>query len=657
MTLVSGPDAPVSSAPSPSSSTGASSLIDVRDLLDGGPSNKFAIAVDAPDAALTYGDLFEQVRTLAGVLKMRGIGPGARVALCAPRSAAMVVGALGIVASGAAYVALDPAHPSLRLVQLIERAGTAHVVTSAAHPMELAADLTVVSVDAAAGTCLCAAAPVPDVSKVTSAGPVGAARSPLDPAYVVFTSGSTGVPKGVVVSHAGLSNLIGWHHRAFELAKADRSTLIASPAFDASVWELWPAIAAGASLHVPPDDLRTDPAGLRDWLIEKSVTVSFVPTAVTEQLLALNWPKRAPLRMLLTGGDVLHRRPARDLPFDVVNNYGVSEASVVSTSGVVQPRSDADVASAPSIGAAIDGVELSVVDTALRPVAPGDPGELLIGGVSVALGYLDEPELTARAFVDAAIGGIAPARWYRTGDLVRRLPSGEYEHLGRIDEQVQVRGSRVELGEVAACLDRHLSVHTSVVTVRGEGVQQRLVAYVVAAEGAPFDRQVLRDFLASQLPDHMVPGAIVAMAALPITTNGKIDRSALPDPTPADRVARAWSAAETAADADPDAAAASEAVADPAVLEVVAGLICELLDLPSVDHRDNFFLLGGHSMLGAQLIARLDELFAVQLPLREVFQNPTVAGIAAQVEQAMVAELDLLSDEDVERLADALPES
>ena len=651
MTLVSDPDAAAAAGPAVS--------IDVRDLLGGRPSNKFAIAVDAPDATLTYVDLFDQVHTLAGVLKLRGIGPGDRVALCAPRSAAMVIGALGIVASGAAYVALDPAHPPLRLAQLIERAGTAHVVRSSAHPVDLPDTLTPISIDAAAGTCSCAAAPVPDVTAITAAA---AKRSPADPAYIVFTSGSTGVPKGVVVSHAGLSNLIGWHHRAFALAKTDRCTLIASPAFDASVWEVWPAIAAGASLHVAPDELRTDPAGLRDWLIEKSVTVSFVPTAVTEQLLTLNWPRRAPLRVLLTGGDVLHRRPASELPFDLVNNYGVSEASVVSTSGVVAPHSAGDTAAAsaaPPIGAAIDGVDLAVVDAALNLVGPGEPGELLIGGVSVALGYLDEPELTARAFVEAAVGGVA-ARWYRTGDLVRQLPDGAFEHLGRIDEQVQVRGSRVELGEIAASLDRHPAVNTSVVAVRGEGVRQRLVAYVVLANGAgTLDRQVLRDYVASQLPDHMVPGAIVLLPALPMTTNGKIDRAVLPDPAPSDRVTRAWAVADMAdaGDAGPAGgeAGADAIVADPAVLEVVAGLICELLDLPSVDHRDNFFLLGGHSMLGAQLIARLDELFAVQLPLREVFQNPTVAGIAAQVEQAMVAELDLLSDEDVERLADALP--
>ncbi len=645
MTLVSGPDTAAPAAP-------ASAPLDVRDLLEGRPASKFSIAIDAPDATLTYGDLYDQVQALAGVLKMRGIGPGDRVALCAPRSAAMVVGALGVVACGAAYVALDPAHPPLRLQQLIQRAGTDHVVTSAAHPMDLPPELTVVTIDAAAGTCSCAAARVPAVNAVA------AERSSLDPAYVVFTSGSTGVPKGVVVSHAGLSNLIDWHHRAFALAKGDRSTLIASPAFDASVWEVWPAIAAGASLHVPPDELRTDPAGLRDWLIEKSITVSFVPTAVTEQLLALNWPKRAPLRVLLTGGDVLHRRPSKDLPFDVVNNYGVSEASVVSTSGVVAPQGAGDASAAPPIGAAIDGVTLAVVDEGLSPVTPGDPGELLIGGVSVALEYLDEPELTARAFIEAAIGEQAPSRWYRTGDLVRRLPDGIFEHLGRIDEQVQVRGSRVELGEVAAALDRHPSVQACVVVLRGEGVHQRLVAYVVAADGAALDRQALRDFVANQLPDHMVPGAIVELSAMPVTVNGKIDRGALPDPAPSDRVTRAWSAAdagdgEAGAQTDP----AAEAMADPAVLEVVAGLICELLDLPSVDYRDNFFLLGGHSMLGAQLIARLNDLFAVELPLREIFQNPTVAGIAAQVEQAMVAELDLLSDEDVERLADALPGS
>ncbi|HEX4431535.1 MAG TPA: non-ribosomal peptide synthetase [Frankiaceae bacterium] len=636
MTLTSGPD---TAAPSV--------LVDVRDLLAARPLNRFAIAVDAADATLTYGDLHGQVETLASVLKLRGIGPGDRVALCAPRSAALVVGALGIVASGAAYVALDPAHPPRRLAQLIERAGTVHVVTSTAHPVELPAELTRVSIDAATGECACAAPPVPGIS-------VGdGERSPLDPAYVVFTSGSTGMPKGVVVSHAGLSNLIAWHRRAFTLDKSDRSTLIASPAFDASVWEIWPTIASGGSLHVPADELRTDPAGLRDWLVEKSITVSFVPTAVTEQLLAVNWPRRAPLRVLLTGGDVLHRRPAKDLPFDLVNNYGVSEASVVSTSGVVPPLAGVDASAAPSIGAAIDGVALVVVDESRSPVATGERGELLIGGDSVALGYLDEPELTARAFIEASFEGTPAGRWYRTGDLVRRLPDGDYEHLGRIDEQVQVRGSRVELAEVAASLDQHPSVQASVVALRGTGVQQRLVAYVALSSGAEIDRQALSDFVAGQLPEHMVPGAIVVLAQMPMTSNGKIDRAALPDPEAADRVTRAWAMA--GAVDEEQGAGASDVDADPAVLEVVAGLICELLDLPSVDHRDNFFLLGGHSMLGAQLIARLDDLFAVELPLREVFQNPTVAGIAAQVEHAMVAELEVLSDEDAERLANAIP--
>jgi acyl carrier protein len=357
--------------------------------------------------------------------------------------------------------------------------------------------------------------------------------------------------------------------------------------------------------------------------------------------------------VLLTGGDVLHRRPAKDLPFDLVNNYGVSEASVVSTSGVVPPLAGVDASAAPSIGAAIDGVTLVVVDESRSPVATGERGELLIGGDSVALGYLDEPELTARAFIEASFEGTPAGRWYRTGDLVRRLPDGDYEHLGRIDEQVQVRGSRVELAEVAASLDQHPSVQASVVALRGTGVQQRLVAYVALSSGAEIDRQALSDFVAGQLPEHMVPGAIVVLAQMPMTSNGKIDRAALPDPEAADRVTRAWAMA--GAVDEEQGAGASDVDADPAVLEVVAGLICELLDLPSVDHRDNFFLLGGHSMLGAQLIARLDDLFAVELPLREVFQNPTVAGIAAQVEHAMVAELEVLSDEDAERLANAIP--
>ena len=625
---------------------------DVRDLIAAGPANRFAIAVDAPDAVLTYGDLRLQVEQLVGVLRQLGVGPGDRVALCAPRSAALVVGALGIAGAGACYVALDPAHPQLRLAQLAERAGAAHVVMSSAAPVDLGPDVTRLEIDASAGTVACAAAPVPrDPRPAVDPGP-------KDPAYVVFTSGSTGIPKGVVVSHGGLSNLISWHRRAFALDKADRTTLIASPAFDASIWELWPTLAVGASLHVPPDDLRTDPAGLRDWLVERAITVAFVPTAVTEQLLTLTWPRQVPLRVLLTGGDALHRRPRAGLPFTVVNNYGVSEASVVSTSGVVSPAGDAQAGVAPSIGSAIDGVTLAVVDETLTPVDAGEPGELLIGGVSVALSYLNEPELTARAFLRASFGGGPELRWYRSGDLVRCLPGGTYEHLGRIDDQVQVRGSRVELGEIAAALDRHPLIQASVVVAKGDGVLQRLVAYVVAVDCGELRAQELADFVADQLPEHMVPGAVVVLASLPITANGKVDRAALPEPAPSDRVVRSWAWSAPADDPDHVVDLTDDAPladADPALLSVVADLVCELLELPSVDHQDNFFLLGGHSMLGAQLIAHLDELFGVQLPLRDIFRNPTVAAIAYRVEQAMMADLEVLSDEEAERLADALP--
>ncbi|MCW2547477.1 MAG: non-ribosomal peptide synthase/amino acid adenylation enzyme, partial [Mycobacterium sp.] len=575
----------------------------MRDLIAAGPANRFAIAVDAPDAVLTYGDLRSQVDQLAGVLQQLGVGPGDRVALCAPRSAALVVGALGIVAAGACYVALDPAHPQVRLAQLAERAGAAVAVVSSAQLVELGDEVTRVELDAATGGCACASAPLPvDPRPAVEPGP-------QDPAYVVFTSGSTGMPKGVVVSHGGLSNLISWHRRAFALTKDDRTTLIASPAFDASIWELWPTLAVGGSLHIPPDELRTDPAGLRDWLVERAITVTFVPTAVTEQLLTLSWPRQVPLRVLLTGGDALHRRPRAGLSFSVVNNYGVSEASVVSTSGAVSPAGDAKAGAAPSIGAAIDGVTLVVVDDTLTLVAQGEPGELLIGGVSVALSYLNEPELTARAFLRRSFAGGPEQQWYRTGDLVRCSPDGTYEHLGRIDDQVQVRGSRVELGEVAAALDKHPLIRASVVVARGEGMLQRLVAYAVSVDCGELNAQELADFAAAQLPEHMVPGAVVILPELPITANGKIDRAALPEPAATDRVVRGWS--WKAPDDDPasggDPAAEVEvADADPALLSVVSALVCELLELPSVDHQDNFFLLGGHSMLGAQLIAHLD---------------------------------------------------
>jgi amino acid adenylation domain-containing protein len=454
-----------------------------------------------------------------------------------------------------------------------------------------------------------------------------------DPAYVVYTSGSTGRPKGVIIEHAGLVNLVDWHVDAFAVSGSDRCALISSPGFDATVWEIWPCLAAGASLHVAPERVKTDPLALRDWLLAERITITFVPTPLCENVIGLDWPDTAPLRVMLTGGDVLHRRPRAGLPFRLVNNYGVSEATVVSTSGTVTPADAAgECAELPTIGSAIPGVKLTVVDPDGQPVPPGTAGELVIGGVSVGRGYVGHPELNrTKFFIDAA-----DCRSYRTGDLVRLHADGHLVHLGRLDEQVHIRGLRIELGEIAAVLDQHPKVGASTVVAVGNNGAQRLSAYVVGAEGRWPATAELHEYLSKRLPPHMVPADCTVLAELPTNANGKINRKLLRE-----------LGSQIAGRGD---------LAPPRneLERVLADIVAERLWLPEVGVDEDFFALGGHSMLGAQLSIRIGERFGLEVPLRSVFENPTVTDMAIEVERLLLADIETMSaDELIQASVDA----
>src|SRR6185437_14906222 len=400
--------------------TTAASLIDA--VVAAEPDH---LAVKGTDGTLTYGELSARADQVARRLVELGVKPGDLVGLCLGRSTSLIVGALAIFRAGAAYVAIDPSYPDERLQWILGDSSPVAIVTDSATVPRLG--------DAAPTVALFEGGVVdPELEEAGADTELPPRPAPGDLAYVVYTSGSTGRPKGSMVEHAGLANLIAWHLRAFDLGPEDRCTQIASPGFDAAVWEIWPALAAGAAIYVVPEALRTDPIGLRDWLLREGITVTFLPTAVAETTIGLSWPKETSLRFLLTGGDALTRRPSADLDFAVINNYGLSEAAVVATSGVVAP----DGQGAPSIGRAIDGVVIKVVDEDLAPVAAGEPGELAIGGVSVGRGYLNQPELTAEHFVVDPSG----ERLYRTGDRVRVSDDGEIEFLGRLDDQLSIRG-------------------------------------------------------------------------------------------------------------------------------------------------------------------------------------------------------------------------
>ena len=575
-----------------------------------------ATAVSAGDAQYSFVELVRQADRFSRALRAAGVGPEVPVALCLPRSAALIVAALGVLGAGGAYVALDPTHPRARLQAIVTESGARAVVADR------------VDLGLPAGVGLIRPADLTAVGAQSATDPIDSGTRPHDEqaAYVIYTSGSTGGPKGVLVGHSALRHLVDWHGRTFELTRNDRVAQLASPGFDACVWDIWATLSAGASLHVPDETTRVTPVALRDWLLRERITVAFVPTKLAESLLALPWPSTAALRTLLTGGDALHQRPHNGLPFTLVNNYGLSEAAVVSTSGTVSP----DDTAAPSIGTPVDHADAYIVDGSLKPVTVGEQGQLLLGGAGLARGYVGLPALTAQRFIADHLSGRPGGRLLCTGDLARQRPNGEIEFLGRADDQISRLGVRVEPAEIAAVLTRYPAVRSAVVVVEsGDGPTQRLLAYLVADGDRPA-AATLDDFAGVTLPAEMIPNQYVWLDELPVNGNGKVDRAQLPPPTDP-------SGGPTA----PVGRAAGGNL-ETALVPVVAGV----LGLPTIPVDANFFRLGGHSLLGAQLMLRLRDQYAVDLSLQFLFAHPTVEKMAMGIEALLLDELNTTSDAD-----------
>ena len=491
--------------------------ISIPDLLrkraEGSPDG---LAMRAGSEQLSYREFEVRANRLANYLSDLGIAPGKIVGLCLERGLDFPVAALAVLKLGAAYLPLEPKAPAKRLELMLQAAQVPVVLTSCSHNLSGETGVRFVPLDCFRETIDRCSAEAPKV-RVT----------PDQTAYVIFTSGSTGVPKAVAVGHASLLNLIQWHIRAFCVTAADRATQLASIGFDAAVWELWPYLTAGASIHVVDDETRTDPAKLRDWLVHEKVTVSFVPTPLAEQMLKLSWPKATALRFLLIGADTLHFYPSADLPFTLVNNYGPTECTVVATSAVVTAqRADR----LPAIGRAIDNTDVLILDNKLQRVPAGTVGEIYVGGAGLAQGYLNDAQLTAQRFVKNPFNDVPGARLYRTGDLGSCLPDGQISFHGRADEQVKINGFRIELNDVNSALRRHPSVRESVVSAReNESGEKQLVAYIVPSGSLPTVND-LREFLSKELPEYMLPAIFVSLDALPYASSGKVNRLALPAP-------------------------------------------------------------------------------------------------------------------------------
>ncbi|RYZ43786.1 MAG: amino acid adenylation domain-containing protein [Myxococcaceae bacterium] len=557
-----------------------------------------AVAVRDEAGALTYAELVRRATLLAEHLRRQDADVAPVIGVCAPRGSALVTTELGVLLAGAAFLPLDPEHPAERLSLLLSDGGVLQVVTTAALRERLPATLERVCVE----DFRAPGAPRGHLSTEANSRAL---------AYVMYTSGSTGTPKGVMVEHGSLSNLVGWHRRAFGLDANSRVTHLYSPAFDPSAAEIWPALTAGATLLVPGQDVRLSPERLRSWLLSERITFTDLPTALAERLLTLPWPDACELRTVLAGGDRLLSRPASGLPWRLFNQYGPTETTVTATSGEVRPSSSEE--SLPDIGQPIDGATAYVLDWELQPVPLGAAGALYLGGVGVARGYLNRPDLTAASFIPDPFSSRPGARLYRTGDHVRIRPDGALEFLGRMDAQLKLRGFRVEPAEIAARLRTAPGiVEAHVRAWSAPGGETRLVGYLVPVAGhaMPSTAQ-LREHLARELPAYMIPSAYVELGALPLTHGGKVDERALPPP------------AMTQA---PQAPPANE------LERQLAGLWCETLRLERVGAEDNFFDLGGHSLLLGQVQHLLKSRLGHDVPMVRLFEFPTVRTLAGHLQ-------------------------
>jgi amino acid adenylation domain-containing protein/non-ribosomal peptide synthase protein (TIGR01720 family) len=572
------------------------------------------VAVSWRGESLTYRELDARANQLAHHLKGMGVGPDTLVALCVERSIEAVVGILGILKAGGAYVPLDPAYPKERLAFMLEDARAGVLVTQ----RRLHAGLP-----PHAGRVVCIDEDWPAIAREPASRPEGGA-SPAHLAYVIYTSGSTGKPKGVLIEHRGLSNLITAVIRVFRAGAQSRMLQLSSLSFDASVWEIFTALLSGARLCIPGEARAPVGLELLRLLKQERVTIGMFTPAALKSLPHDGLPD---LQTIVAGGDVctqeLVERWAPQRRF--INAYGPTEITVCCAVAVCTPALQAP----PPIGRPLANTRIYLLDAHRNPVPVGVPGEIYVGGAGVARGYLNRPELTAERFVaDPFHRGGAGARLYRTGDLARYRPDGNLEFLGRADRQVKVRGIRIEPGEIEAALGEHPLVEDAAVVADADTHgDARLVAYLVPRrpEGEePFPRKAsdalrhdLRSFLATRLPESMVPSVFVEVASWPMTPSGKVDRKALPVP-------------ERLRSAGPQA----QETPRTEVERVVADAWAQLLGVERVGLYENFFDLGGHSLLIPQVQARLTQALKREIPAVAFFEHPTVASLARHVAEA-----------------------
>jgi amino acid adenylation domain-containing protein len=580
------------------------------------PSLFAARAAAAPDApavdGYSYGQLDARAHRIAGYLRRRGVAPGSVVGVCLGRTPDLVATLLAVWRCGAAYLPLDPALPAARLSWLRADAGATHLITTADAAYAPDGDSVIwLDRDAAA-------------VEGEPAEPRDAACRAESLAYVLYTSGSTGRPKGVGVPHGALTNLLLSIRDTLGSGPSDVWLGLTSLSFDISGLELYLPLVVGGRLILVPEESGRDGVAITRMVREQGVT--HVQATPSGWRMLLDAGFNAPSVTALTGGEALPPRLARELRPRVrrlLNVYGPTETTIWSTAADVPEQ-----VGAVTLGSPLGNTQLYVVDGRLKPVPVGVPGELAIGGAGVAWGYLGRPALTADRFVPDPFGPPG-ARLYRTGDRVRWLRGGGLEFLGRTDAQVKIRGHRIELGEIEARLVEHPDVHQAAVITAGQGYDTRLIGYVTAAPGRDPDGRQVRADLGDLLPGYLVPDHVVVLESLPLNAAGKVDRRRLPAVEAGDLEVREYVEPRTE------------------VEQAVAATWADVLGRDRVGALDDFFDIGGHSLLATKVVARLSAALGLEIPIRTLFLRSTVEEFAVAVEELLVADVSLLSDEEV----------
>jgi len=563
--------------------------------VDQAPENQ-AICWD--DQSLSYGELNAQANALAGVLKDDyGVACGDRVAVFLGRSKTLVLSFLAILKCGAVYVPLDPSTPPQRTGFILDDSEAKAVLTDATGAQDLTISTPIVNLDNLGE----------ELERDAPALPLRAKPNSL--AYIIYTSGSTGTPKGVMIEHASAVNMVAWHQRHYKTDSQSRATLYASPAFDASIWEILPYLLAGACLYPLSDFERTDTQKLIAFYVDHNITHSFVPPGLCEDICEHHNGRLSGKIKLLTGGDVLKGIGKGDL--SVFNNYGPTEATVVTTSGPVSHKQELGTI---SIGKPIDNVNVFILDKAQRPMPMGAVGELYIGGAALSRGYLNRADLTEQSFVPHPFA--TGQRLYKTGDLGRWADDGVIYFHGRNDDQIQLRGYRVERGEVEMCLQQHPAISAAVVVPFVAASQDtELVGYYVLSK--PISEADLRAQLGEFLPAYMIPRSLIVLDKMPLTERDKIDKAAL------------LTLGARAQGNTPDFVAPQDEYQ-----QGLSEIWQDILGLKSISIHDDFFAIGGHSLSATRIMSRIRGRFQVEIPFGTLFENPTLAKLAARIKDA-----------------------